>query len=80
MKNQNLLLIIDNEDIIKYLSQEQYDELSTICKAMETGRKNDGKKPEEYIVVNKNESYSSEIIEFINNVVELHGVHKQNKI
>ena len=80
MINHNLLLIIDNEDIVKYLSQEQYDELAIICKTMETGRKNDGKKPEEYIVVNKNEPYSNEIIKIINNVVALHGVHEQNKI
>jgi hypothetical protein len=55
--------VIKNEDAKKYLSKGQRILLEDICRTIEMGRKLNSKKSDnEYVVVNLDEKYASEVV------------------
>lgn len=59
-------VVLKNEDIEKYVPKFMVNTLEDICKHIEDGRREDGKKPENiYIVINTDEPYAPEVIEIL---------------
>jgi hypothetical protein len=59
-------IILKNEDIEKYVPKFMVNTLEDICKHIEAGRREDGKKPKNtYIVINMDEPYALEVIEIL---------------
>ena len=61
--------VVKNEDIIKYLSEEQTNILASILTTVAKGREKDGSKENSYVVINTDEPYASDVI----NLMKQHG-------
>lgn len=58
--------VLKMEDIEKYCTEDQKNNLSIMVQNILAGRKNEGKKPSnEYLVVNKDEKYSQDVLNMI---------------
>jgi len=62
---ENKYLVLKHDDIEKYLSKNDKLELDIILLGIAVGRKNDGKQPNHYVVVNEDEPYSEKVWQFI---------------
>jgi len=83
----NTHLVIKMEDAEKYLTGLEFGILEDICKKIETGRLQDGKKiGNEYYICNKDELYANEIYSIIKKhenetcIMEEHDKKNQDRI
>lgn len=61
--NFNKFTVIKNEDAKKYLTSIQIGVISLALGSIESGRKEEGKKLNQYLVINIDEPYAPEIVE-----------------
>lgn len=54
--------VVKNKDIVKYLSQDQINDLANILNTIAKGREVDGKKENTYVVINTDEPYAEDVI------------------
>jgi len=63
-------VVIKKDDIYQYLTDEELDTLGCILAKIEYCREREGKKANEYLIVNTDEKYSREV----KGVLRSHGV------
>ncbi len=63
--NFNKFVVLNINDIRKYLDDKQQNELNFINDEINSGRFNDDKSMNKYIVINTDESYAPEIVEIL---------------
>ena len=65
MKIYKKFIAVKVEDVEKYLDDEQKTQLRKICDFLCYGRAKDGKKMNEYIVINTDEPYFDEVVKLM---------------
>jgi len=63
--NFNKFTVIKNEDIRRYLDDNEQNEFNTLRYEINSGRFNDSKPMNKYIVINTDEEYAPEVIEIL---------------
>lgn len=57
-KKENKYLVLKQEDIKKYLPEDEQKKISFLANVISMGREEDGKKENSYVVVNEDEPYT----------------------